>query len=176
MKYKILKKLLGQGFTKGDLRNGVIRNASLYGEDLSNINIENVILDNSNLRKANLKSTIIRGACLENVDLSYANLENASLEYVNLSCANIENTNLQNTNLHHVDIRYVIDTKPIMQLATEFYHVIIFAEFISIGCECRKIFDWENMYDYEIDKLDLRAIEFWKKYKNIIFEMIKLRG
>ena len=60
-----------------------------------------------------------------------------------------------------------------MQLET--YQVGFNSKILCIGCEQHTIAEWEKFTDRQILELEgKKALSFWKKWKEFIFEAIKL--
>ena len=53
------------------------------------------------------------------------------------------------------------------------YNITISDNYIMIGCKAFDFKTWYNFSDEEIKEMDENALDFWKKYKSIIFEIIK---
>jgi len=90
-------------------RNGILRNADLYGTklesaDLWSANLMEAKLIGANLVGANLYDTKLELASLERANLQGANLEQANLEGTILSLANLDSTNLIGVNLEMANL------------------------------------------------------------------------
>jgi len=59
-------------------------------------------------------------------------------------------------------------TKPPMILLGLTWKVLITMEQVQIGCEVHKAVDWWGFDDNQIDKMESRALAFWKKNKDFI--------
>jgi len=54
-----------------------------------------------------------------------------------------------------------------------YYNITITDEHIIIGCQCHTYQEWLNFTNDEINQMDIKALEFWKKYKNIVLEIFR---
>ena len=101
--------------------------------------------------------------------------------------ANLSEADLYEADLYGADLRgakfsgamygdIVLKGTP-FQIYTNIYYVLIFHEHIKIGCEFHSTKEWENFTDKEILAMDSKtALSFWKKWKDVILQMAKLRN
>ena len=60
----------------------------------------------------------------------------------------------------------ILATKPIIQIKSTQYYIIIFDNFIKIGCETHSISKWWDFTDKEILSMDgAVALEWWNYWK-----------
>jgi len=95
----------------------------------------------------------------------------------------LSGTNLRNAYLSGADLRdaYLFNCignqKEVITFQTEFYILNFTKEYLSIGCETYSYEKWFNFSEEEIGELDRKkALEFWKKYKDIIKTLQKAYG
>ncbi len=99
------------------------------------------------------------GASLTGANLDRANLVGASLTGANLDRARYgENIPLTRIPLHLLGLEW-----PILILDTH----------IKIGCELHPTEKWAAFSDEEIASMEPNALEFWKKYKDLILAAAK---
>ena len=85
--------------------------------------------------------------------------------------------NLRGADLYGAKYGDVILKGTPFQIYTNIYYVLIFHEHIKIGCEFHSTKEWENFTDKEILAMDSKtALSFWKKWKDVILQMAKLRN
>ena len=65
--------------------------------------------------------------------------------------------------------------KEIMSMQIETYRVTFTNKTLQIGCKNYTHEEWLNFDDETIAKMNLKALNFWRKYKDFIFLAIKLR-
>ena len=99
-------------------------------------------------------------------DLRKADLHSANLHSANLSGADLSSANLRRVIGNMVEIcSFQIDT----------YAVVFTKNILAIGCQQHSIDDWKTFSDEQISKMDCKAIDFWLKYKDVIFKLIELK-
>ena len=96
--------------------------------------------------RANLSS-----ADLRNANLSYADLRNANLSYADLSF-------LQSAN-----------GKELACMNAGKYQVVLSKERIAIGCKLFTVGEWKEFDDATISMMDDGALEWWRKWKDLVF-------
>lgn len=137
-----------------------LRDANLCGANLSN----------AILRDANLFGASLRDANLCGANLCGANLSNANLSYANLSGANLSGANLQYSSLHDSvgDGTYIKSAKFLK------WSLVWTKAVLAIGCEQHFIEEWKVFGDETISKMDKNALAFWKKHRELIFQLIEV--
>ena len=124
--------------------------ANLRDTDLTGANLSEANLREANLREANLRDTDLTGADLRDTDLTGANLREANLRWADLTGADLREANIINMRLDQ-------------------WSVYIQPETIRIGCEYHTVDEWKAFSEDQISAMDSAALEFWKKYKALIF-------
>ena len=119
----------------------------------------------SNLRDANLNGADLSGADLRDADLVFANLRGANLSDANLSGANLESANLSGV---------VGNMEIIFSMLISTYPITFTSDILQIGCKKFTHQEWKDFDDETINKMDSKALKFWKKYKDFIFNTIDL--
>jgi hypothetical protein len=106
------------------------------------------------------KRAVLRDAVLIRADLTGADLTGAVLIRADLTGAVLFNTvgNLAEVKSLHIDT----------------YVATYTADRLQIGCKNYSFEEWRGFGDDAISKMDSRALEWWKKYKDIIFQIIEL--
>ena len=100
-----------------------------------------------------------------------ANLSRANLSGVNLSGVNLYRVNLSKADLYGC-IGNMLEVKS-MQIET--YYIAYTDSVLQIGCENHLIEEWKEFDNETIHNMDENyAIDFWKKYKDYIFQTIEL--
>jgi hypothetical protein len=117
------------------------------------------IKPNANLSGANLSCANLRGADLRGADLSCANLRGANLRGANLRGADLSGANLSWAIGNNKEIKTI-------QLGT--WQVVLTKEVMAIGCQRHSIEQWFSFTDDEIKEMDIKAIEWWHKNKQIL--------
>jgi len=140
-------------------------------------NLRGADLCGADLREADLSVADLRGADLREADLSVADLRGANLYGADLRGADLRGADLRGADLYGAKYGDVILKGTPFQIYTNIYYVLIFHEHIKIGCEFHSTKEWENFTDKEILAMDSKtALSFWKKWKDVILQMAKLRN
>ena len=93
-------------------------------------------------------------------DLSRANLYGADLSKANLYGANLSGANG--------------NMKQIKSIMIDAWPVTYTTQILQIGCQRHPIEDWKTFDDNKISKMHNHALNWWKKYKELIFQEIEL--
>ena len=151
-------------------QDGIKERANLRDANLRDANLCDANLRGADLRGADLRGANLRGADLRGADLRGANLRGADLRDANLCDANLCDANLCDANLWGLNgnLRHV------KSLQTETYYIAYTSKVIQIGCERHTIEEWKNFDDETIRKMDSRALEWWKKWKPILMQIIEM--
>ena len=110
--------------------------------------------------RANLSDANLIAANLIAADLRRANLYGADLSDADLSDANLSGLS---GNLCHVK-----------SIQTETYYITYTSKVIQIDCQIHTIEKWKNFDDETIKKMDSKALEWWKKWKPVLMQIIEL--
>ena len=116
---------------------------------------------------------------LSNADLRFADLHDANLSWADLRGANLGYAYLRNAKLRGADLRWAIGNgNGIKSMQFDKYMVTYTSQVMAIGCEQHTIEEWRNFSDDEIQKMNDKVMEWWRKYKNALFNLINisLRG
>ena len=154
--------------------------ADFSGADLSGADLSGADLSGANLSGANLSGTNLWGAKLQGVNLSNANLWGAKLwgadlRGADLSGANLSGANLGGADLSGADLSGAIGNKRhIKSIQLEKYDICYTSEVMTIGCQSHDIEQWFKFTDKEIDKMELGALDWWNKWKDIIKNIIEI--
>jgi len=105
-----------------------------------------------------------------------ANLSNANLSNANLRGANLSNANLSGADLRGADLIGAIgNMAEIKSIQLDTYKICYTCDRLIIGCQSHSIKEWVDFSDEEISSMDgKKALEFWGKYKKVIFDIIEL--
>ena len=113
------------------------------------------------------------GASLSGADLRGASLFNANLRGANLSVANLSGASLFDANLSGA----MGERKHIKNLQIEDYSIVYTAESLQIGCKRFPISEWWEFTDDQILTMDgNKALEFWRKWKDWLRDLIEVRS
>ena len=119
------------------------------------------------LFRSDLKGANLEGAYLEGADLRGAYLEEAYLRGANLFGANLENATYGEG--------VAISAAP-LQISGLEWEIIIFDEYMKIGCELHPIAEWATFKDTRIKLMDFHAIAFWHEHKSMIMTCAELHS
>jgi len=144
--------------------------------DLSDSNLRDADLFRSNLSGSNLSGSNMSGSDLSsNTNLSDTNLSDTNLRGCDLSNTNLRGCDLSNTDLIGCDLRGTIgNMKEIRSMQIDVYTITFTKTFLQIGCQGHDTKKWKNFTNEEISKMDAGALQWWSKWKDIIFTIIEL--
>lgn len=154
-------------FRNRDFRNCDFRNCDFRGNDLSGCDFRNCDLHNCDLRDNELSGSDFRNYDLRNCDLRGSGLRNYDLRNCDLTGSDLRGSDLRNCvgNRKEVKSLFVSEEYPITYTSTH----------ICIGCENHEIAEWWGFDDERIAKMDgVKALEFWKKWKSVIKNVIEI--
>ena len=87
-------------------------------------------------------------------------MRGANLIYANMRGANLRGADGNNEQVKSLQLGKYITT-------------ILVNVRITIGCQNHTILEWENFTDKEISEMDDGALDWWKKWKEVILEVAK---
>ena len=121
--------------------------------------------------KADLSSANLRFADLRSADLRSANLRFANLRFADLRSANLSSANLRSANLSSADLRFLqsANGKELACMNAGKYQVVLSKERIAIGCKLFTVGEWKEFNDATISMMDDGALEWWRKWKDLVF-------
>ena len=145
--------------------------ASLDWASLDGANLNRASLYRANLNGANLYRASLDGASLDWASLDWANLNRANLNGASLNGASLDGANLNGANLYRANGV----TKYVKCIQIEQYPIAYTDTTLQIGCERHRISEWADFDNSRIAKMDgKKALKFWAKYKDWIFQAIEL--
>ena len=123
--------------------------------------------------KAQLKEILAKHkAWLNNEDEGErADLSSADLSSADLSSADLRHANLSYANLRHADLRFLqsANGKELACMNAGKYQVVLSKESIAIGCKLFTVEKWKEFNDATISMMDDGALEWWIKWKDLVF-------
>lgn len=158
-----------------NLENMNLTEANFKHANLRHANFENANLMDINFDFANLKNTNFKDANLKHADFKYANLRHSNLQNAKLVGANFTCANLRNTILKGADLYKVVgNLKEIKSIQIENHYITYTSTNLQIGCVNHLIEEWKNVTNDDILYTNgTYALEWWKKWKHIIMEIIE---
>jgi hypothetical protein len=163
-------KLINADLTGADLRYAKLSGAVLYNAKLSDADLFRADLNNADLRCANLNDANLCCANLSDADLNDANLCCADLSDVDLTDADLTGANLSDANIRFCKP----DGIRIKRIDLPPYKVnILDNQILSIGCQQHHLDQWKSFSDYQIDRMDTDALQWWNTHKTTIFNFIE---
>ena len=167
-----------------DLHGAYLRDADLHGANLRGANLEGAYLRGANLEGANLRDADLRGADLRGANLYEANLRGANLYEADLRGANLRGANLYEANLRGANLRSADlegasllasgNMKELRTMQIDTYKIGFTLDTLQIGCRRHKIEEWKSFSDEEIAEMDDGALEWWNKFRPIIFNIVEV--
>lgn len=152
-----------------------LNKAKLVGINLQEATITNSCLRRGNLEKANLSQAVITDSDFYRTNLSCTDLVEANVTNTNFFGANLFRTDLSKSFFRDNDIRYTIGNGKEIQTMCHYQWVVTFTKTdLAIGCQQHTHEEWKNFTDFQIEEMDLKALAWWKKWKDHIFKTIEL--
>ncbi|UML83073.1 pentapeptide repeat-containing protein (plasmid) [Leptospira interrogans] len=149
------------------------RCANLRDVDLRGVNLSGVNLRDADLRGVNLSGVNLRGANLSDVNLSGVDLRGVNLSGVNLRDVDLSGADLSGANLSGVNLSGAQgNSHNIKTIQTDHWTVVYSNNLMYIGCESHSFDQWWNFSDDEIDNMSQNALEFWRKWKDVLQTII----
>ena len=107
----------------------------------------------------------------ERADLSSADLRSADLRHADLSYADLSSANLRYADLRHANLRFLqsANGKELACMNAGEYQVVLSKERIAIGCKLFTAEEWKEFDDATISVMDDGALEWWRKWKDLVF-------
>jgi hypothetical protein len=155
--------------SKKDTVKEAVIEAVINGTNLYDANLCGANLGGANLFGADLCDTNLRGADLGGADLSSANLRGADL-----GGANLGDTNLCGANLCDTSLLASGNMKELRTMQIDTYKIGFTLDTLQIGCRRHKIEEWKSFSDEEIAEMDDGALEWWNKFRPIIFNIVEV--
>jgi len=99
----------------------------------------------------------------------------AYLRGANLGGADLGGAYLGGANLRGADLWSAVgNKKEIKSLQLETYDICYTKDVLQIGCQRHNINDWWGFDDEIIEKMDYYALNWWKKWKPILKQIIEM--
>ena len=122
--------------------------------------------ERADLSSADLRYADLRYADLRSADLRYADLSSADLRSANLRSANLRSADLSSANLRFLQSA---NGKELACMNAGKYQVVLSKERIAIGCKLFTVEEWKEFDDATISMMDDGALEWWRKWKDLVF-------
>jgi hypothetical protein len=131
--------------------------------------------EQANLQGANLREADLQGANLREADLRIADLRGANLQEANLQGTSLWGATLRGANLRGASLRGTVgNMNEVKSLQIEIYPIAYTKDVLQIGCENHSFESWRRFTDDQINEMDKNALSFWRKFKDLIFQIIEL--
>lgn len=109
------------------------------------------------------------------IETGYKKGRRADLSGVDLSGVDLTGADLRETNLTGANLWDIIGNgREIKSMQIERYSVVYTSDILQIGCERHTVEEWRDFTDQEIDKMDSETLDWWKKWKEWIFNTIEM--
>ena len=102
----------------------------------------------------------------ERANLCSADLSSADLRFVNLRYANLSYADLSSADLR---LLQSANGKELACMNAGKYQVVLSKERIAIGCKLFTVGEWKEFNDATISMMDDGALEWWRKWKDLVF-------
>ena len=95
--------------------------------------------------------------------------------WASLTGAKLTGANLAWANLFGANLRYAIgNAQEIKSMQVDTWMVVWTADQMAIGCQQHPIGDWWDFSDAQIAEMDTLALEWWRKWKPILQQIIEV--
>jgi hypothetical protein len=146
--------------------------AHLQGADLRGADLRSAWLQGADLRGACLQGACLRGAYLRGAWLQGADLQGSWLQGAWLQGAWLRGAYLRGADGSKKEIEYF----PV-QISTEQYYVMIFDDYMQIGCESHCLTKWFGFKNKRIEKMDGdKAVQWWGNWREVLKTICKNTG
>jgi uncharacterized protein YjbI with pentapeptide repeats len=126
--------------------------------------------------RADLRDADLRDADLRDVDLRGANLRGANLRGADLRGADLRDANLRDADLRDADLRGANgNCREIKAIQTDIWTIVCTKEVMQIGCQRHSIVEWLSFDDDRISNMDIRALDWWKKWRTILVLILEIK-
>uniref|UniRef100_UPI00037ECABD pentapeptide repeat-containing protein n=1 Tax=Leptospira santarosai TaxID=28183 RepID=UPI00037ECABD len=89
--------------------------------------------------------------------------------------ADLRGADLRGADLYGANLRDVLgNSDNIKTIQTDRWSVVYSHNAMCIGCEVHSFEKWWNFSDDEIDSMDDNALEFWRKWKSVLRNIIEI--
>ena len=107
----------------------------------------------------------------ERANLSSADLSSSDLRYADLSYTNLSSADLSSADLSYANLRFLqsANGKELTCMNAGKYQVVLSKESIAIGCKLFTVEKWKEFNDATISMMDDGALEWWRKWKDLVF-------
>ena len=168
-----MHKLTNEQFQK--LKNGSWKEDQELKEILSTKS-KCIDLSCSDLSGSDLSGSILRDSNLRGSDLRGSNLSGSILRGSNLSSSDLRGSDLSGSDLRDSNLMNVCgNNKEIRTIQTGCYICNLTKDFMQIGCKKHTYKEWFEFTDKRIENMDGQtAVEFWGKYKDLLFKHAEL--
>ena len=85
--------------------------------------------------------------------------------------ADLSSANLRSADLRHANLRFLqsANGKELACMNAGKYQVVLSKERIAIGCKLFTVEEWKEFNDATISMMDDGALEWWRKWKDLVF-------
>jgi hypothetical protein len=146
--------------------------ADLSGANLSGADLSGADLRGADLRGADLRWADLSGADLRWADLSGADLRGADLRGADLSRADLSRADLEGIRMHNT----AGDGKTLRTMQLRPYTVTVCDDWVQIGCEGHRWYEWRSFNDDIINDMDSNALEWWRRHKALVQAFVDADG
>ena len=113
-------------------------------------------------------------ASLRGADLRGANLRGSNLIGASLRGANLRGADLRGADLSGADLRRMAsgNNREIRTMQTGEWIIVYTDDMMSIGCRQYSLSEWWSFNDEQIADMDKGALDFWRKWKPILQQVM----
>ena len=87
----------------------------------------------------------------------------------NLRGANLYGADLRGANLYGANLRGAVGDGSVIRSAQfERYTVVTCDDWLQIGCEGHRVYEWREFSDTRIESMDRAALEWWVTYRDAV--------
>jgi hypothetical protein len=157
-------------FHSADFRGADFSDVDFRYSDFSYSDFSDSDFSGSNFCGSDFSYSDFRGADFRGSNFSGADFSRADFSRTDFCDSNFRGSDFSGSQ-HQYKIGNMREWKS-MQLDT--YMIGFNDSILTIGCQQNTIAEWKSMQDEKIKMMDAGALEWWKKWKDFIFQAIEL--
>lgn len=149
---------------------GELHFTELEGACFTNSNMNGVSFYGSNLEEADFTNAELRNCIFDSINAKNAKFTNAEIEYSSFTFARLYGANFTHANLDGV----IGDGLELFSIQTDPYPITVWRDVIQIGCQRHTIDTWKVLSDRQISSMDIGALDWWRKWKEPLLQIIEV--
>jgi len=138
--------------------------------DLSRRDLRRASMDGFNLNGAILNGASMNGASMDGASMNRASMDEASINRASMNRASMDGASMNRAILDGATGNMV----EIKSIFLETWPIAYTADVMQIGCQRHLITEWWAFDDASIDIMDSGALDWWRKWKPVLQQIIEM--